>query len=93
MGRKGRRRETDLKVIALVQLRNGGGRRCPCLLWMLVFLAHKETTVASLGSNSVRPELCFPVEVLLSWGNKFSFDRAELLHGKKIFCKCIIKPS
>lgn len=79
-----------------VQLRNDGGsdhRRHPCLPRELVFSAREEAVVASRGSDSVGPGLGIPVEVLLSWGNKFSFDRAELLDGKKVLCRCVIKPS
>lgn len=52
--------------------------------------AQRATCRASLGSNPEGPGPRIPLEGLLSWGNKSSFGRAELLDT---FCKCVIKSS
>lgn len=43
LGRKGRRRETDLKFVALVPLRKSGGndRRTSMASWVLIFPEHR----------------------------------------------------
>lgn len=73
--------------------------------WEMLVAETTEDTTFSLGAHSsCMRRLTSPAWAQSQWhqgwgaarspsseGRRFSFDRAELLDGKKTLCKCIIK--